>query len=86
MKLYIWHAIHLIASGWAESAIQVTKALEIFNQSLSTQIVQNSLKSIGMKAVAKMKSSKLTQHHRKERLDFGVHHQHWTLEGWKKFI
>ena len=36
-----------------------------------------------MKAVVKRKRPRLTPHHRKERLDFAIQHQH-CLEDWKK--
>ena len=36
-----------------------------------------------MKAVVKRKRPRLTPHHRKERLDFAIRHQH-CLEDWKK--
>ena len=34
--------------------------------------------------MVKKKRPRLTPHHRKERLDFAIRHQHWTLENWKK--
>ena len=39
-----------------------------------------------MKAVEKKKGPRLTPKHRKERLDFAIRHQYWTLEDWKKVI
>lgn len=39
-----------------------------------------------MKAVVKKKKPKLTQKHRKERLDYAIAHQHWTVEDWKKVV
>ena len=42
------------------------------------------MKKVGMKAVMKKKRPRFTPHHRKERSDFAIRHQHWTLEDWKK--
>ena len=48
--------------------------------------MRNGLKKVGMKAVVKKKRPRLTPYHRKERLDFAIRHQHWTLEDWKKVV
>ena len=83
----ICHAIHFIGSGRAENAVQVTKALrDVVNKPISTQTIQNSLKKVGLKAVVRKKTPRLTPHYRKERLDFALRHQHWTLEDWKKVV
>jgi hypothetical protein len=39
-----------------------------------------------MKAVAKKKRPILSKRHRKERPDFALSHQNWTLENWKKVV
>ena len=39
-----------------------------------------------MKAVVKKKKVLLTKRHKKERLDFAVAHQDWTVEDWKKVV
>ena len=39
-----------------------------------------------MKAVVKQKKPSLSQRHRKERMDFAVSHQDWTVEDWKKVV
>ena len=39
-----------------------------------------------MKAVGKVKKSKLPAAHKKARLDFALKHQHWTVEDWKRVI
>ena len=77
----ICHAVHLIGSRRAENAVQVTKALrDVINQPNSTQTIKNGLKKVGWKAVVKKKRPRLTPHHRKERLDFAIRHQHWALK------
>lgn len=39
-----------------------------------------------MKAVVKKKRPLLTKRHRKDRLDFALSHQDWTMEDWKKVV
>jgi hypothetical protein len=39
-----------------------------------------------MKAVVKKKRPLLTKRHRRERLDFALSHQDWTVEDWKKVV
>jgi len=39
-----------------------------------------------MKAVVKTKKLLLTKRHRKERLDFALAHQDWTVEDWKTVV
>jgi transposase len=83
----IRYAQRLIGTGKVENAVQVTKALQdIINQPLSAQTTRRYLKQSGMKAVVKKKRPLLTKRHRKERLDFAISHQDWTVEDWKKVI
>jgi transposase len=77
----------LISSGKADTAVDATKALcTVTNQSLHAQTVRCSLKMAGMKAVVKKKRPLLSKKHRKERMDFALAHQDWTLEDWKKVV
>ena len=39
-----------------------------------------------MKAVVKKKKPFLSKRHRRERLDWAVAHQHWTVEDWKRVV
>ncbi len=39
-----------------------------------------------MKAVVKWKRPLLTKHHRRERLDFAIAHQDWTVDDWKMVV
>ena len=72
----VQHAIHLISSGKAENAVQVTKALKnIVNQPLSTSTVHRQLRKTGMKAVVKSKWPLLSVKHRKAHLDFAYAHK-----------
>jgi transposase len=83
----IHYAQHLITSGKAENAVQVTQTLSnIINQPLSPNTVRQHLKKSGMKAVAKSKRPFLSAKHRKARLDFAYAHKDWTIEDWKKVV
>ena len=63
----ICHAVNPITSGKAETAVQVSKALQpITNQPLTPQTVHRHLRRTGMKAVVKKKKPLLSQKHRKE--------------------
>jgi len=81
------YAQHLITSRKAENAVQITQTLQdITNQSISSQTTRNHLKKAGLKAVVKAKKPLLTKRHRKERLDFALAHQDWTVEDWKTVV
>ena len=83
----IWHAIHLISAGKAETAVDIAKSLApIIGTSVSSQTVARHLKQAGMKAVVKQKKSLLSDKHRRARLDFALTHQHWTVEDWKLVV
>jgi transposase len=83
----IHHAMHLINSGKADNAAQVTQILRnIKNTTLSTEAVRLRLKGAGWKAVVKKKRPMLSKHHKKERMDFAVSHKEWTLEDWKRVV
>src|SRR3984893_5037076 len=83
----ICYALHLISSQKAENAVQITKSLQdITNQPLSSKTVCHGLQKAGMKAVVKQKKPSLSQRHRKERMDFAVSHQDWTVEDWEKVV
>src|SRR6266481_926630 len=83
----IWHAVNLITSGKAETAVQVSKALQtITNQPVTSQTVCQHLRRTGMKAVVKKKKPLLSPRHRKERMDFAIRHKDWTLEDWKSLV
>ena len=83
----IRHGTRLLLTGKADTAVQVAKALgNITNQSISTQTIRNHLKKSGFKPVVKKKRPMLSKKHMKNRLDFAISHQHWTLDDWKKVI
>jgi hypothetical protein len=79
--------MHLINSGKADNAVQVTQILrKVTNTSLSTETVRLRLKEAGWKAVVKKKWPMLSRHHKKERMDFALSHKEWTLEDWKRVV
>lgn len=53
---------------------------------LSAETVRRALKEVGMEAVAKQKKPRLLPRHIRQRLDFALQHQHWTVEDWKRVI
>lgn len=83
----IRHAVYLISSGKAETAVQVTKSLSnIISQPLHPNTVRKHLRKSGMKAIVKKKCPFLSAKHRRERLDFAYTHKDWTLEDWKRVV
>src|SRR5258707_6481285 len=83
----ICHAICIISTGRADTAVQVAKSLqETFPGPVSSQTVQRALKKTGLKAVVKAKRPALSKCHCRERLDFAKSHQHLTVEDWKRVI
>ena len=81
------HATRLISSGKADTAVQVHKVLQgITNQDFSVQTVRRKLKQAGMKSAVKKKRPFLSKHHQKQRLDFAIAHQDWTVDDWKRVI
>ena len=67
--------------------MDVTKTLQdTFSQPVSTQTVRRGLKKTGLKAVVKCKRPFLSKRHMKERMDFALSHQYWTVEDWKRVI
>lgn len=83
----IHHAQHLIYTGKAENAAQLTKPLaDIINQPLSTRTIRRSLRDAGMRSVKKRKRPFLSKKHRRERLDWAIAHKDWTVEDWKRGV
>src|SRR5258707_15073972 len=63
----IHHAIHIISTGRADTAVQVAKSLqETFPGPVSSQTVQRALKKTGLKAVVKAKRPALSKCHHRE--------------------
>src|SRR3979490_807488 len=83
----ICHAVKLITSGKAETAVQVSKVLQtITNKPVTAQTVCRHLRRTGMKAVVKKKKPHLLQNHRTERMDFSTRHKDWNLNDWMRVV
>jgi transposase len=71
----------MITSGKVDTATQLTQELRnITHMKISTETVRNSLKEAGLKAMSKKKKPRLLPRHRRQRMDFAVRYQHWTIE------
>ena len=81
----IRHAVHLLSTDRAESAVQVARHLrDVTNTPLPLQTVRRHSKKAGLKAVVKKNKPLLTHRHRRNRLDHAIAHQDWTVEDWKR--
>ena len=81
------HMVRLISSGKLSTAVQLTKELKDTTKvEIGVDTVRRALKDAGMKAVSKKKKPRLLPKHIRERLDFALQHQHWTVEDWKRII
>src|SRR6266568_3076492 len=81
------HAIQLISSGKADTAVEVSRALQdVINQPISAETTRRYLKRAGLKAVVKKKKPLLTARHKRARMDFALAHKDWTVEDWKRVI
>jgi hypothetical protein len=83
----ICHAIYLISTQKAETAVQMTKYLSnIINKSFHSSITGHYLTKAGMKAIVKSKHFLLSAKYHKACLDFAHAHRDQTLENWKLVI
>jgi Transposase/DDE superfamily endonuclease len=83
----IHYAIRSVTSHKSATAAAVTRDLiHITQASLSPVTVRRQLKAAGLRAAVRLRKPLLSAHHRKERLDFALAHQHWTVEDWKQVI
>ncbi len=48
--------------------------------------MHHGLKSIGIKATAKIKKPLLKPYYKRARMDFAEQYLHWTFEDWKRVI
>lgn len=83
----VHYSIRQITTAKVDNASQLTNTLSnIINEPLSHKTVRRALKAAGMKAVVKKKRPKLTQRHKRERMDFAIAHRDWTIEDWKHVV
>ncbi len=71
------HSTQLLTSGQVDTAPQLAHNLqEIKGRSVSAQTMHHGLKSIGMKATAKVKKPLLKPHYKRARMDFAEQYLH----------
>jgi len=80
-------AVRLITSGKADTAVQVTQILQNdFSTKVSSDTVRRALREAGLKAAVKQKKPRLLPRHIRQRLDFALRYQHWTIEDWGRVV
>ena len=76
-----------LTSGKADTAVQLAKDLKGSAKiEISPDTVRRALKEAGLKAVTKKKKPCLKPRHIRQRLEFALRHQHWTVDDWKRVI
>ena len=79
--------VSLVTSSDSTNASKVAEMLSELNiASISPRTVQNRLNEAGLHGRAPIKKPLLTKKHIKARLEFGLKHQEWTVEDWKKVL
>jgi len=79
--------VRLVTSGNADTATQLQQELQhTVGVYVSAQTVRNALKKEGLRAIVKKKRPRLLARHIKNRYEFALRHQHWTIEDWKRII
>ncbi|HVI21742.1 MAG TPA: IS630 family transposase, partial [Bacillus sp. (in: firmicutes)] len=79
--------IRTITSGKVDTAVQLVQELRTTTTThVGADTIRRSLKQAGMKAITKKKKPRLLPRHIRQRLDFALCHQHWTVEDWKRVI
>jgi transposase len=79
--------VRTITSGKADTAVQLAQELKNTTEmDVSAETVRRALKEAGLKAIVKKKKPRLLPRHIRQRLDFALRHQHWTVEDWKRVI
>lgn len=79
--------VRQVTSGKADTATQVMRDLcSTTKMEISAQTVRRALKEAGLKSVTKKKSPRLLPRHVKERYEFAITHQHWTVDDWKRVV
>ena len=75
--------VRMITSGKADTAVQAAQELkDTVGVEASTKTVRRALKEAGLKASVKKKKPR----HVRERMDFALRHQHWTVEDWERIV
>jgi len=79
--------VRMITSGKADTATQLVRELKDTSETeVSTTTIRRMLKEAGLKSITKKKKPRLLPSHIRQRLNFAIGHQHWTVEDWKRVI
>ena len=79
--------IRNITSGKADTAVGLVRDLGgSAGIRVSSETVRRTLKDAGLKAITKKKKPYLLPRHIRQRLEFALRHQHWTVKDWKRVI
>jgi transposase len=79
--------VRMVTSGQADNASQLKHKLhDTVGVDISTKTIRRALKQSGLKAVVKKKKPRLSARHIRQRLDFALQYQNWTVEDWKRVI
>ena len=77
----LYHSTQLLTSGQVDTAPQLAHHFrEIKKRSVSAQTVHHSLKSMGIRVIAKVKKPLLKPYHKRTRIDFADQYLHWAVE------
>jgi transposase len=81
------HATRLVTGTKSATAVQATREIrQATGKSVHPETVRRALKGQGLQAVEKKKAPALSEHHKKERLEFAQRHKDFTIEDWKRGI
>lgn len=76
-----------IMSGRSDNATQLSQRLtNEANISVSTETIRRTLRQAGLKASVKPKKPRLLPRHIKDRLEFAIRYEHWTVDDWKRVV
>jgi transposase len=79
--------IRNITSGRIDTAVGLARDLkDSIGVEVGPDTVRRALKEAGMKAVTKKKKPYLQPRHIRQRLEFALRHQSWTVDDWKRVI
>src|SRR5271170_265707 len=79
--------VRMVTSGKADTAVQITRELgETNNMEISAQTVRRALREAGLTARTKIRKPRLLPRHIRQRLEFALRYQHWTVEDWKRVV
>src|SRR5690348_15256751 len=79
--------VRMVTSSKTYTAVQAAQELKDASAvEVSGDTVRRALKEAGLKAAAKKKKPRLLPRHIRERMDFALRYQHWTVEDWMQVV